>query len=330
MESSRTVQGPEVQRLGKQGRQLVNTVRRVIQWVVTLCVLLSDLSAQSVAELRPPAVPLIVHDPYFSIWSMSDTLTDQPTRHWTGAEQPLTGFIRIDGVTYRYLGGQPRWVDPLDPVKQVAFQLTPTRTRYSFEAGGIRLDLTFLTPALADDLDILARPVTYLIWELKSMDGRQHQVKLYLDGTSHLVVDRPEQRAMWSRHRVGDMEVIRLGSVEQEVLSRSGDDLRIDWGYFYLAVPKQEGKTETLGATALLRNRYGRSLELPESRDLEIPPYAARQLPLIALSLDVGKVGSEPVSRHAIIAYDDVFSIEYFHRRLRPYWRRGRQDRRSF
>ena len=41
------------------------------------------------------------------------------------------------------------------------------------------------------------------------------------------------------------------------------------------------------------------------------------------LVFDLGKVGGKPVSRHLMLAYDDVYSIEYFGTKLRPYWRRN-------
>ncbi len=249
--------------------------RRLCLFALTLFLLTGFAMAQAPAPLRPPATPLIAHDPYFSVWSMSDTLTAEPTRHWTGAENPLSGLIRIDEVTLRFMGANLRAEAPLPEMKQTGFKLTPTRTMYSFEANGVHLDLTFLTPAMPQDLNALSRPLTYIIWDVRAIDGREHNIRLYLDATSHLVVNRVDERAMWSRHELGDMKVARLGSTEQKVLPRAGDDLRIEWGYLYFAAPAQGGRVTTLG-----------------------------------------------VSRYVMVAYDDVYSIEYFNRRLRPYWRR--------
>lgn len=57
-------------------------------------------------DLRMPSVPVVVNDPYFSIWSPYDKLTDGTTRHWTGREKPLLGLLRVDGKVYRFLGTQ--------------------------------------------------------------------------------------------------------------------------------------------------------------------------------------------------------------------------------
>src|ERR1700690_3745203 len=65
----------------------------------TLCC--SSLFAQ---VHKAPAYPLVIHDPYFSIWSMSDTLNASSTKHWTGHDQPLTGLIKVDGTAYRLIG----------------------------------------------------------------------------------------------------------------------------------------------------------------------------------------------------------------------------------
>lgn len=59
-------------------------------------------------SLRLPAVPVVVNDPYFSIWSPFDKLNEGPTRHWTGTDKPLDGLLRVDGKTYRFMGADNR------------------------------------------------------------------------------------------------------------------------------------------------------------------------------------------------------------------------------
>ncbi|MDO4196188.1 MAG: DUF4965 domain-containing protein [Prevotellaceae bacterium] len=55
-------------------------------------------------SLRLPSVPLVLSDPYFSIWSPYDVLTEGNTRHWTNDEKPLEGLVRVDGTVYRWMG----------------------------------------------------------------------------------------------------------------------------------------------------------------------------------------------------------------------------------
>src|ERR1700682_6734602 len=82
---------------------------------------------------RPPAVPLVTHYPYFSIWPMSDHLNDGPPRHWTGKAQRLTGLVRIDGNVFRWMGDFPRGVAALP---QTSLKLTATHSVYQFAGQG--------------------------------------------------------------------------------------------------------------------------------------------------------------------------------------------------
>src|SRR5215475_476005 len=88
------------------------------------------------AQIRPPAVPLVAHDPYFSIWSMADQLYADGTKHWTGKPGSLTAFARIDGKTYRVMGRERQGGAVLP---QTRLAVLPTRTIYEFTGAGIRL-----------------------------------------------------------------------------------------------------------------------------------------------------------------------------------------------
>src|SRR5215204_2967314 len=57
---------------------------------------------------KAPAYPLVVHDPYFSIWSFSDKLNESTTKHWIGKDHSLMGILSVDGKLYKFLGEPSR------------------------------------------------------------------------------------------------------------------------------------------------------------------------------------------------------------------------------
>ena len=126
--------------------------RAILMWLMAGSVGLAEP-----VSLRPPAVPLVTHDPYFSIWSPADRLTDGDTTHWTGRPHPLRCTVRVDGRPSRVMGGQPTGVAVLP---QTGVTVGPTRTVYRFAAERVHLTLRFVTPALPSDLEVLARPAT--------------------------------------------------------------------------------------------------------------------------------------------------------------------------
>ncbi len=270
-----------------------------------------------VAQTRPPAVPLITHNPYFSIWSMGDHLTDENTKHWTGAEQPLTGLVRIDGKSYRFMGARPHEIPAL---RQSQMEITPTHSRYRFEGAGIDLELTFFTPAFPEDLDILSRPVTYMTWDVRATDGVGHDVDLYLDADPRIAVNSGDQQVVWGRSRVKGLTVLNVGSRDQLAVNRSGDDVRIDWGYFHLAVPDTP-LAETAQSSSPMDD-FLKNGKLPDADQMDMPTTPQTGAAHLAVMFPLGQVGARVVSRHLLVSYTQGFAIEYLGRRLREYWQR--------
>ncbi|HSY44278.1 MAG TPA: DUF4965 domain-containing protein [Candidatus Acidoferrum sp.] len=270
--------------------------------------------------LRPPSVPLVACDPYFSIWSPADKLTDTDTKHWTGKPQRLTSLVRIDGKVFRLMGAAPASV-PVLP--QSDLQVLPTRTIYTFKGQGIRLTLTFMTADLPDDVDLLSRPVTYLTWVAESTDSQEHKVSVYFDASSEVAVNDNQQAVNFQNADTGGVRAWSVGTVEQPVLEKKGDDVRIDWGFFYVAAPKERGSELTANSADVSRSGFADNGHLPPPATSSSLQHNDRNDSVIAFAANLGTVREKAVSCHLMLAYDDLYSIQYMKRNLRPYWRRN-------
>jgi hypothetical protein len=427
-------------------------------FVVLLLCLVHQLKAQSE---KAPAYPLITHDPYFSIWSTTDQLSASPTKHWTGADQPLTGVVKVDGKLYRFMGDKSKVYQVLLPTSedknytvpytesdpgsnwmQASFNdqqwkkgaapfgddetraktkwkskdlwvrrtfdihtknldkvylklhhddnvevyingkevyrvkgwtgkfvylpianaasvlqqgknvlaihvantaggawldagivqepaqrneadivtatqnkvtVSATQTAYQFSAGGVDLDLTFTSPLLMNDLNLLSRPVSYITYRVVSGDGKQHEVQVYLGASTNIAVNVPAQEVTTQKYSFENLSLLKAGTKDQPVLAKKGDDLRIDWGYMYVAVPKsyQAKQYVTPAASAVSsfkKNQF--SSTASEGKDL-----------VLNTVLSFGKVGGTSKEQVVMMGYDDLYAIQYFHQNLKAWWK---------
>ena len=285
---------------------------------LALCMLtIAGASTEGTAAFRPPAVPLVTLDPYTSVWSFADRLYDAWPMHWTGAVQAMSGMIRVDGRALRFMGPEEVCKEAM---KQTSCEVRPTQTVYRFEGQGVELVLTFTTPMLPESLSILSCPATFITYDVLAIDGKKHDVQIYFDATAEWVINDTKQEVVWSRADDPiEMTLLRFGSKDQPVLEKSGDGIRIDWGYFYVAFPKDAGKG-AIDVSKKARERFRDSGEVAKSDDTRQPRAAKDDWPVIACTLPLGEVGEQSVRRHLILAYDDLYSIEYMHTKLRPWW----------
>ncbi|MHB8973911.1 MAG: glutaminase family protein [Pirellulaceae bacterium] len=276
-------------------------------------------------SFRPPAVPLVTHDPYFSIWSPADRLAEADTVHWTGRPHRLTSLVRIDGQVFRLLGREPADVPAL---AQNSVEVLPTRTISEFEGPGVRLTLTWLTPALPGDLMICSRPVTYVTWTTRSTDTREHEVQIYFEAAAEIAIHNGDPRCAWREIHLAPahLSAVCVGTTAQPVLAKKGDDLRIDWGHLYLATVQDVTLGKPGVASPMEMARRFADAGPPEIHAATSPPEMPASALALSVCLDAGRVSSTPVSRWIMLAYDDEYSIQYFGKKLRPYWRRDGAD----
>ncbi len=232
-------------------------------------------------KMRMPSIPLITVDPYFSVWT--DNINKHTPVHWTGHDNTIIGTVLIDGEKYRFLGDSDD-----NAMTVVSVDADTFSTVAVFEAAGIRLTAKFTSPMLVTDLYYASRPVSYLKLSYEAFDGKEHLVRAKVSVSEELVLNKAGEGRAWSESvKTDELTWARMGKGNQKILWRSGDDVRIDWGYFYLAV---KGEAVT-GNEVLEEDLYAVFAET---------------------ELDSEKL--------FMFAYDDIESMVYFGEHLKAYW----------
>lgn len=196
--------------------------------------------------------------------------------------------------------------------KQTNVEIGATQTIYHFTCGAIDLKLTFTSPLLMDNLEQLARPVSYISYQVNANDGKNHPVKVYLSAASDIAVYEPSQQVMAQQYNADQLSILKTGTIEQPILQKAADDMRIDWGYFYVAVPKKSQSVQFITPQKDAGDAFRNGVTASTAQ-------RGRQLALNTV-IPFGNVGKHPVTQYVALGYDELYSIQYFGKNLRPWW----------
>ncbi len=240
-------------------------------------------------KLRAPSIPLITIDPYFSVWSRDEIINFYETEHWTNKPNNIIGTVFIDDKEYLFLG----YDRDLLKLEQKSIDIDAFSTTVVMENDIISLNLKFTSPVLINDLELLTRPVSYLAVDYRLKDNKNHNVKIDVRVSDELCLDEAGQNDVVKEEvKAENLIGMKMGNIEQNPLHKSGDDIRIDWGYVYLLTNGKNAVTKT-------SDRHGKEY--------------------IHTVCDV----NENEETLFFFAYDDIESIEYFKKPLKSYWNRN-------
>lgn len=205
----------------------------------------------------------------------------------------------------------PQNQPPVFTAVQRSVALKATQTRYEFICGGIDLSLSFTSPLLLHNLDLLSRPISYISFSVKANDGKTHDVQCYLGASTNLAVNDSWQTVVAEKYDLKGIQMLRAGTKEQPVLQKKGDNLRIDWGHLYVAAPDGVGITQNITAAGdYLQSFSGKGTAATST---------GKQLVLNTV-VNLGKTSGQQKEAYLMIGYDDLQSVQYFTTNLKPWW----------
>lgn len=235
---------------------------------------------------RAASVPLVLHDPYFSIWSGADHLYDTDTVHWSQLRQQIRGYVTVDGTVYCFLGDK----EFHQVIEQTYIDVTATSTEYGFENDKIALKVRFTSPLILEDLNLVSRPCTYIDYTVEKKAADKVSIDFFASADLVSTDDSLLYGNAYTKAAKGDHPAFKyasMGRAFQHPLGNSGDHITIDWGYAYLASAEESAELTYDKAN----RKLGCRLDLTDKNEACM-----------------------------IIAYDDLLSINYFGQWRKAYW----------
>ncbi|KAN0074794.1 protein of unknown function (DUF1793) domain containing protein [Elaphomyces granulatus] len=259
--------------------------------------LLPPIGAQSTfSPARPPAIPLAVKSPYFSTWLNAGSnggnggyLPGFWPVFWKNTITGWGGIIRVDGTSYTWLGGMP---PPL--VNQTSFEYTSTKSIFVLDVAGlVEMTVTFLSPITPSDLKRQSLVFSYLNVDVKSKDGRNHNVQLYADISAEWISGDRNATAQWDYGVTGDVAYHKVYRQNQLLFSEINQ--QAEWGNWYWATDNVKTLTYQSGPAPSVRETFAKNGSLPNSQDTN---YRGIQdnWPIFGFAINLGSVGASAVS----------------------------------
>jgi len=205
--------------------------------------------------------------------------------------------------------------DSILRAQQKNIDINATQTIYQFTCGAIDLTLTFTSPLLINDPDILSKPVSYVSFKVKSNDSGAHNVQLYFGASTDLAVNVPSQQVTVQQYKSGNLSLLKAGTVEQPVLKKKGDDLRIDWGYVFIAVPLKQNATQSVSSVDFALKKFTSDNIASQAN------ITSGESLMLNTMFSFGKVRSTEIEKFVMIGYDDLYAIQYFQQNLKGWWK---------
>ena len=208
---------------------------------------------------------------------------------------------------------------------QKSVSVLPTQTFYTFECGPVDLEVIFSAPLLLDDLELISRPINYVTYQVKSRDNASHDVQIYFETTPQWAVHSESQPVNFEKIEKEGLTYLKTGTIEQPVLQKRGDDVRIDWGYFYMTAKSDNSSAMNFGDYWTPKKEFRETGKISPQQSSSLPEQMNKNMTVLAYSKDLGEISSSTVSDYIMLGYDDVYSIQYFQDNLEAYWTKDGQ-----